>query len=429
MSISPARIAAFDILLRIQRERAFSSILLPLYEDALSPKDRALCHQLTLGVLRRQLYLDRAIDLFSDSKRLDDAVRISLRLGLFQLWFLDKIPAHPAVNESVELVRRAKKASARGFVNAILRRAGPVPISLTFADEIERLSVQTSHPRWLIERWIGQFGFEETSRLAEANNLEPEIAFRHTSRSESVTSFPLSRSSELVPGCFLADKVTPEMSAAASRGEIYFQDEGSQVVANSVRVHNNSRFLDVCAAPGSKFTQIAAHGNGSLFVAGDLYPHRARILSESIQRQGIANARVVVYNAEEAIPFPDETFDTILVDTPCSGTGTIRHNPELRYLLDPADLSELPAKQLSILRNASKLVREGGSLVYSTCSLEVDENEAVCEAFLASEPTFCKVRPAVPDRCLTSQGFARTMAHLDQMDGFFIAAFERSRPI
>ncbi len=153
MKISPARVAAFDVLKRIETEAAYSSVLLPEYEEHLSPLDRGLCHELVLGVLRHQIWLDRAIDLLSNGKKLDLGVRLSLRLGLYQIKFLDKIPSHAAVSDSVDLVQRAKKTSAKGFVNALLRRAERETIALTPIDDTDRIVLETSHPRWLVERW------------------------------------------------------------------------------------------------------------------------------------------------------------------------------------------------------------------------------------------------------------------------------------
>lgn len=426
MTISPARVAAFDVLHRIETERAFSSILLPQYEQNLSPNDRALCHQLTLGVLRRQMYLDLMIDHFAGGKKVDAAVRIALRLGLFQLLFLDRIPAHSAVNESVNLVQRARKSSARGFVNAILRRTQREPFSPEYADEMERISIETSHPRWLIEKWSALFGIEEAERLAISNNEQPAAAFRLTARAPEGLAFPGTRPSASVPGCFLADPVTPEIRAAADRGEIYFQDEGSQLVGSSVVVPENGTFLDVCAAPGSKATQVAAAGGAKLIVAGDIHSHRTRFLLENVRSQGAGNVSVVEYDAEAGLPFDEGSFDTVLVDAPCSGTGTIRHNPELRYFLQQDGFPALTDKQLRILKNASKTVRNGGSLIYSTCSLESEENETVADAFLSSGGAFVKAPPGVPDGFIGDGGYARTRPHVDKMDGFFIAPFVRT---
>jgi 16S rRNA (cytosine967-C5)-methyltransferase len=428
MNISPARIAAFDILLRIETERCFSSILLPEYESRLSPKDRALCHQLTLGVLRKQIYLDRVVDHFGCGKRLDPAVRISLRLGLYQLLFLDRVPDHSAVNESVNLVQKAKKTSARGFVNAILRRALREPFVPKYTDEVDKISVETSHPRWLIEKWIQRFGISETAMLAESNNAPPIAAFRLTARAPDGLRFEGAQESEFVPGCFLADPGTAEMAQAAERSEIYFQDEGSQLVGNAVVVPDGGLFLDVCAAPGSKLTQIAAQRNDGLIVGGDIHSHRTRFLLENAWTQSVSRVSVVQYDAENEFPFEEGSFDTVLVDAPCSGTGTIRHNPEIRYFLESDDITALSAKQRRILRNASKMVRNGGYLIYSTCSLEGEENEAIADDFLRSHPAFRKTAIDVPGRFVLDDHYARTMPHIDQMDGFFIASFVRSEP-
>lgn len=426
MSISPARSAAFDILFRTEHERAFSSILLAEYEQRLTPRDRALCHHLTLGVLRRQIYLDRAIAFFTKEKKIDLAVRISLRMGIFQLFFLDRVPAHSAVNESVNLVQRSRKGSARGFVNAVLRRAEREGFSPVYADDLERVEVETSHPRWLLDKWSDDLGPDTAALIAEANNSPPSIAFRSTARALSGTVFQEAVPSDFVPGCLIAAKRTAEMASAAERGEIYFQDEGSQLVGHAVRIATGGKFLDVCAAPGSKATQIAMNAPSSLCVAGDLHSHRTRYLLANVRSQGISNIGVVGYDAERDLPFAEASFDTVLVDAPCSGTGTIRHNPEIRYFLKPADFAELSAKQRRILKNASKMVRPGGVLVYSTCSIEREENEAVADSFLFEESGFKKVDPAVPGRFMNPEGYARTLPHRDEMDGFFIATFERN---
>jgi 16S rRNA (cytosine967-C5)-methyltransferase len=187
-------------------------------------------------------------------------------------------------------------------------------------------------------------------------------------------------------------------------------------------------FLDLCAAPGSKTTQIAAMPDAasSLIVAGDLYAARARLLRETCQRQNLSRVAVVQYDATAGLPFGDGTFDAVLVDAPCSGTGTLGHNPEIRYLLSESDIAELAAKQLTILLSASKLVKRGGRLIYSTCSLERDENEDVSEQFLTQSEGFRSVPPAVDQRFATAEGFAQTLPGRDAADGFFIAVFEKN---
>lgn len=427
MKISPARTAAFDILKRIETEQAFSSILLAEYEPKLSRKDRALCHQLALGVLRRQMFLDRVINHFAGGKKLDAAVRVSLRLGLFQLLYLDKIPQHSAVNESVSLVQRAKKSSAKALVNAVLRRAVREQFHSDYTDEIERLSFEYSHPRWLVEKWIDQFGNDQTESILRSNNEPPQLSFRFTTKTPLDTHFDGVRESKIVSNAFVADRMTPELAKAAAEGTIYFQDEASQMVARAIALPPSGRFLDVCAAPGSKITLIATSVDAqrATLIAGDLHEKRVSFLAENCRRQGVEEVRVVRYDAERELPFAEGGFDTVLVDAPCSGTGTIRHNPEIRYSISAADVEELSVKQRRILLNASKLLRKGGSLIYSACSLEREENEAVANDFLAVENLFERVLPRVPDRFLTADGYARTYPDRDGVDGFFIAVFRR----
>ncbi|MGI8466907.1 MAG: 16S rRNA (cytosine(967)-C(5))-methyltransferase RsmB [Pyrinomonadaceae bacterium] len=421
MNISPARRAAFEILSKIETEKAFSSYLLPIYEEKLEANDRALCHELTLGVLRKQIYLDRIIEQLSNGKKLDSAVKIILRIGLYQLIFLDKIPAHAAINDSVNLVQRAKKTSAKGFVNAILRKFTREEIVLDFADEIEKISVETSHPRWLIEKWIRQFGFAETAKLAGANNETPELDFRFTARTTEAVKKSLRRET--------VENEKNYLRELAANGKIYFQDKASQMVAEAVDLKQNESFLDVCCAPASKFSLINYLVGGEsrkLFVGGDLYLRRLDVARKNCERVGAKNYQIAAYDALDNLPFADESFDVILLDAPCSGTGTIRHNPEIRYFLGEKDFGELSAKQLRILENASKVLRRGGRLVYSTCSLEPEENEWIVEKFLGDDKDFRKAQIKLPQQFLTIDGDARTFPPRDETDGFFIAVLEKS---
>lgn len=435
MKISPARLASFEILGKIEKEKAFSSVLLPLYEEKLEARDRALCHELTLGVLRRKMYLDRVVESFSKTKiaKLDVEVLNALRLGLYQILFLDKIPAFSAINESVNLVRQAKKTSAKGFVNAVLRRATREQPELKFADETERVSIQTSHPRWLIENWINQFGFEEAEKLAQANNETPPLAFRLTAKSDEKTVGILRKlgvdldESKIAGGAWRVRKANEMLFVYAAEGKIYFQEESSQLVAETVNLQPDENFLDVCAAPGSKLTQIqnSKFKIQNLAVAGDLYEHRLRFLRQSAKNQGIKKLNLAVYDAENALPFAAEIFDRVLLDAPCSGTGTIRHNPEIRYFLTEKDFAELAKKQLQILQNASKTLKKGGRVIYSTCSMERAENEAVIEKFLAANEDFEKLEANLKEEFQTVEGFARTFPQRDDTDGFFIAVLGR----
>lgn len=432
MKISPARSAAYDILFKIETERAYSSALLAKYEPELSPVDRGLCHEIVLGVLRRKLLIDRYIDIFANDRKLDIEIRTILRMGVFQLFCLDRVPGYAAVNESVAMAQRARKSSARGLVNAVLRSAIRQKPPLVFKNEIERISVETSHPVWLIDRWQSQVGLETAEKLARSNNETPPVTFRRTMKGRLAQLPGDAVESEAVPGCFVAHLFSPDLQDLADRGLIYFQDEASQMVANAVGLRSGERFLDVCASPGGKTTAIAlcaaetGKSSDVQIVAGDLTWRRVQLLRDTCAKQGAESVRIVQYDAARGLPFGDETFDYVLVDAPCSGTGTIRHNPEIRYFLEPGDILRMREMQLAIMTNAAKTVRLGGRLVYSTCSLEIEENENVCANILSASADWRATEPNVPRRFLTKEGFARTFPHRDGLDGFFVATFRRA---
>jgi 16S rRNA (cytosine967-C5)-methyltransferase len=463
MKVSPARRAAFEILRRVE-DGAYSSVLLAAANDDLSAKDRALCHELVLGVLRRRLWLDRSLNYFADRpvEDLDLPVVLALRLGLYQLRFLSRIPPSAAVNESVNLIRAARLKSASSFVNAVLRRATREPDydpAAIVTGAVEKLAIETSHPAWLIERWRSEFGLEEATALARANTETAPFAFRFTARAllpanrnraqiiaELQTAGAELLESKIAPGAWRVIRRDMRSKSAGTDSEphagmralpsallrqlseeglIYFQDEASQLVAHLLAARAGDRVLDVCAAPGSKSTLIAALAPKASIVAGDLHEHRVRTISELAKRQGATNIQSLVHDATRTLPFTDGSFDRVLVDAPCSGTGTLRQNPEIRWRLQSADIAELAVKQARILEQAAAMVRSGGLLIYSTCSLETDENEAVVNDFLDQHPEFVKARLELLPHLLTDSGAVRTWPHRDDADGFFVAALRR----
>ncbi len=424
MPVSPARIAAYEILLRVERDRAYSSALLPKYESELNEKDAALCHQIVLGVLRRKLYLDKHIRDHAGSKKIDVEVLTALRIGTYQLLELDRIPDHSAVNDSVGLVQRARKTSAKGFVNAILRRIAGESGAVESGTSIDEVAIQLSHPKWLLERWITQFGSERAMAVGKANNHPSRIAFRLTAKDYDLQDLG-GEPSNIVNGAFTVDRLSGRLRELAEQGRIYFQDEASQLVASMVSIPDAGRFLDVCAAPGGKTSLIALRNRNVSLIAGDLYHPRVEFLRSNCVRQGIASIRIAQYDAAVSLPFAEDSFDTILIDAPCSGTGTIGSNPEIRYVLRPEDIEELSRKQLTILLNASKLLKSGGRLYYSTCSLEREENEDVVAAFIAGSSDFIVGSTDIDSRFRTSEGFGRTFPDRDGTDGFFFAELIR----
>jgi 16S rRNA (cytosine967-C5)-methyltransferase len=280
----------------------------------------------------------------------------------------------------------------------------------------------------LVEKWVGQRGFEPAEALTKANNLRPRAAFRITPKGirEGVVPSAGWQRSKYVPGCYFAERMTPGLRDLAENGRIYFQDEGSQLVGSLVNLEPGSKFLDVSAAPGSKTTMITSGApSDTLIVAGDVRQSRVRVLKGNCEAQGVSNVRIVRHDAVATLPFADGEFDSVLLDAPCSGTGTIRSNPEIRYFLKPGDFRELHDKQLAILRNASKTVRHGGRLIYSTCSLETEENEGVIVEFLSGNADFEIRRPEIAGELVTDNGFVRTLPEEHEMDGFFAAVLER----
>ncbi len=434
--VAPARSAAFEILSRVE-SGAFASVLLATTAVELDSRDRGLCYELVMGVLRWQLWLDYLITHFAkrNAAKLDPAVRIALRLGLYQIRFLTRIPVSAAVNESVNLVKRARLRSAEGLVNAVLRRAVREPNydpASAIPDALERLSVSTSHPAWLLERWIVAFGEAEAAALATANNLPAPTAFRLVNKVNESAILERLRSgganvspSEIVAGGWRVSGAAALLRELAQAGDLYVQDEGSQLVAQSVEVKTGDRVLDVCAAPGSKATQIAKVVEDVNLIAGDLHPQRLHTIREAAHLQGIDSISCLVLDGLRPLPFTEAAFDRVLVDVPCSGTGTLRHNPEIRWRISAEDITELSDRQLQILLNAARAVKPGGRLIYSTCSVELDENEAVVQSFLQRRAGFERAQLEVPTSLLTASGDVRTWPHREGTDGFYIAAFTR----
>jgi len=408
-------------------DSAFSSVLLASEEPKLKVADRALTHELVLGVLRWQILLDKIIEHFSKRSvdSLDLPVRIALRLALYQIRFLTRIPASAAVNESVNLVRSAKLSSAAAFVNAVLRRAireADYDPASSAKDPLDQLAIETSHPAWLIDRWIRGFGLREAESLARANNEIPPAAFRvvHSRANEDDVFEQLTAAGASVEHSTIAEHgfrisggsaALREFSAA---GHIYLQDEASQLVAQTLDARAGDRVLDLCAAPGGKTTLIADRtGDKASIIAADRYASRITTITTTAALHRLHNIKPVLVDAAAQLPFAPASFDRILVDAPCSGTGTLRRNPEIRYRLSPNDIPIFAAAQKQFLHNAAGVLKPTGRLVYSTCSVEPEENEHVVDDFLRTNPDF------------TARQTLRTWPQREGSDGFFMTVLER----
>ena len=456
MNISPARITAFEILLRVITEDAYASNLLaaPRYEN-LSSADHRLAHELTLGVLRWQARLDFFIEHFTKRKiaKLDNEVVIALRLGIYQLLFLDRVPPHAAINDAVNLVKLHKKKSAAPMVNAVLRsaqRAGAGEISKlieAIKDPLEKLSVATSHPRWLLENWLARFGFEQAQALAAANNEAPQTAFRFNRKvnSEAKTCEWLSennvqfRASKICPDAFVIEtgKFLAQ-SEAVKNNWIYLQDEASQLVAHLTAVNRSPttdhRLLDLCAAPGSKTSLMASLlPENSLLVACDLYAHRLLTLRELAAKSGLGNLNVIQLDATKPLPFAGEMqFCSVLLDAPCSGLGTLQRHPEIKWKVNADKINELSELQKKLILNAASQVKVGGILTYSVCSTEPAEGEEIVAWLLTQNSEFHDVtKKRMAEIKVNRLGLAginsgaRTLTHLHGCESFFVCVLQR----
>jgi 16S rRNA (cytosine967-C5)-methyltransferase len=387
MPVSPARRAAFAILLRVERDGAYSSDLLhatPLMRD-LGSRDHGLASEIALGCLRWQGALDAAIAAYSRRgiEKLDSEVRAALRMGCYQLQYLDRVPAHAAISESVDLVKQARKASAGPFVNAVLRKLAQVPRN--------EQAFEQAHPAWLVERWKRFYGEETTAAILKANLSAPTTYLRlNAAYPASETLAQLAREDiETEPtglaGCVSVLRGRPDTTDSYRAGRIRIQDIGSQMVVPLLQLETAHRFLDLCAAPGNKTCQaLEGRGTSRHAVAADRHAHRL-----SLMRQlATMPVDMVMLDGERLLPFREQ-FDRILVDAPCSGTGTLAHNPEIKWRLRPQDIADLAQKQIRLLTQALDVLAPGGMLVYSTCSIEPEENQQVIDAVLSSR-TDCR---------------------------------------
>jgi 16S rRNA (cytosine967-C5)-methyltransferase len=453
--VSPARAAAFDILLRVERESSYASDLLhsAAYER-LSTPDHALATELVMGVLRWRSRLDAGIALASAQSlsKLDVEILIALRLALYQFFWLDRIPQRAALHQSVELAKRARKRSAAPFVNAVLRKLSALSRNRNEdastegePASVEALARALAHPPWLVERWAREYGFSAARQICQHNQAIPATAIRlRTPTAEKQLQHD---GVSLSPGGLLASARRVEAgditkTPSFRAGQIAILDEASQLVAalvGSVDLEERSRILDCCAAPGGKTLAIADHNPAVAITAVELHPQRARLLQKLLLASQ-SSARISIVAAEaQHLPLSLQ-FDRILADVPCSGTGTLARNPEIKWRLRLDDLAKLHTRQVAILRSALAQLAPGGRLIYSTCSLEKEENENVVDEVLSEtngfRPLDCRDDLARlkesgeltwPDPTLLASGpYLRTIPGVHPCDGFFAAILERA---
>ncbi len=446
--IAPARVAAYEALLAVESGRADLPHALARARTGLADdRDRALAGEIATGTLRWQGAFDAVISRFASRpvSRFDREVLVIVRLTMFQLLHLDRVPASAAVNDAVSLTRRAGKRSAAPMVNAVLRRLSrerdrlpltSAPGASASREEIlDYLSATLSHPRWLAARWLDRHGFDAAERWTRFNNEPAALTLRanrlRTSRDDlaaaladvGVETVP----TRLAPDGLIVQRGNPLLTTLAHSGLFVVQEEASQLVPLMTGVAPGETVLDACASPGGKTTAMAAAMNDTgTIVASDVRKRRIGLLNAAIAASGATIVRIVQADAS-VLPF-SQRFDCVLLDAPCSGLGTIRRDPDLKWRRSEADFPALRTMQLQMLRGAAAVLKPGGRVVYSTCSSEPEENEEVIRAFVA-ESGFREVPPAgLPAALaplLTSHGHLRTYPFRDGVEAFFAAVLVR----
>jgi 16S rRNA (cytosine967-C5)-methyltransferase len=451
--IGPARTAAYHALRAIADRRAdLPSALARGREHLSDERDRALAAEIVTGTLRCQRTLDYLVECFANRRvaKVDADVLHVLRLSLYQLLHLDRVPASAVVDDAVDLVRRARKPSAAGFVNAVLhtalrqRHRLPLPprpdTTGDRAAVLAYLGVTHSHPEWLVSRWVERHGFDASERWVRFNNETPRLALRvntlRAGRDEVVATLSAA-GVETAPTHYGPDGLIVTAGnplrardSSASSSSFFVQDEASQLVSLAVAARASERVLDLCASPGGKTVAMAADMRDTgVLVACDTRARRVRLLHDTVRASGAACVRVVHVAATSPLPFA-HAFDRVLVDAPCSGLGTIRRDPDIRWRRNECDLVSLAHDQLTLLERAAALVRPHGRLVYATCSSEPEENEAVVDAFLSRHDEFelvdlrgdgsPRLAPLFDER-----GMMRTLPFAHGLEAFFAAALIR----
>ncbi len=450
--IAPARWAAYRAFAAVMRSDADLPTALHRARRTLEDeRDRALVTAIVTGTLRWLAAIDFQIARVARRPldRLDPEVRDILRISGFQLLFLERVPAPAVVNDAVQMIRRVRKRSAAGFANAVLRglgRAGGALPGEPAADAgrdalLEYLSVSLSHPRWLASRWLDRYGPHAALAWTRFDNAPAPLTLRvnvlkttpaalaEDLRAHGVETQP----ARYAPYGLVVVSGNPLETRLAGHGLFVIQDEASQLVASLAGVRSNERVLDACASPGGKTTALAAAmQDRGLVVANDVRPARMRLLEETVASSGASCIRLTQADLRVSAPFVD-AFDCVLVDAPCSGLGTVRRDPDIKWKRQESDLAPLARDALAMLTHAARAVRPGGRLVYATCSSEPEENDEVVAQFLAGHPAFVPIDPRrayerVPAglaAVLDPDGRLRTMPHAHGLEAFFGAVLRR----
>ena len=436
-----ARDAALESLLLMERRGAWSdgSVKRIVAQAGLDSRDAALCARMTYGVVQNRTLLDYYIDSWCSQKaaRLEPVVACVLRLGIYQILFMDKVPDRAAVHETVELVKRRGKVRAAGMVNAVLRKCVASKSTLPRLpqnDPLRRMTVQYSHPRWLVERLLSLIGEEETEAYLRMNNQVVPTTIQTNplkGTPEELEKLLRQTGAQVEPhpwlaGCFSVSGTGDlEQLSAFREGRFTVQDAAARLVATVAAPAPEDRVLDVCAAPGGKsFAMAMDRRDRGQILSCDVHPHKLKLIDSGAQRLGITSIRTALADAREEHAAWLEQADVVVADVPCSGLGIIRKKPDIRYK-NPRDLAQLPAIQGDILENACRYVCPGGVLVYSTCTVLPEENQEIIHVFLSRHPEFRRETFTLPGPVGLCDGEATLWPQRLGTDGFYICRMRR----
>jgi len=420
---TPPRRAALEILAQVRQGRAFDAALTGSVE-ALTDPDRRLAHELAAGVLRQRSLLDQQLGPLISRGWSSVAAELQdiLRLGAYQILALERVPAHAAVDTSVALARQTGGPGAAGFVNAVLRRltrVGP-GVARPQDDPAERLAAEHSHPVWLVHRWIDAFGLAQAEGLLRWNNTRPRLVAQPARLSlvqlaDEWRSAGLQFEPAPYGAGLIASLSRPTELPGYRAGHFIIQDPAQALLAGFIDPPADAIVYDACAAPGGKTVTLGRRVER--IVGGEIKRLRARRLADNLRRAGSGHEHVVVADARRP---PVRPVDVVLVDAPCLGTGTIARHPDARWRMTPEALNHIVALQRELLESAAGAVAPGGLLVYSTCSVEPEENRDQVESFLR------EAAPAFPSALLSSEGDLQILPQLHGMDGAYAARLRRS---
>lgn len=438
-----ARELALQTLTDILIDGAYSNHALSeqIEKNELTVQDKNFMTELVYGTLQHEQLLNFYVTPFFNGK-VKAWVRILIQMTLYQMLFLDSVPEHAAISEAVKIAKKRGGQFNGKLVNAILREMTrtPLPSLDTIKDEAERLAVETSHPLWLIKLWSKQFGWEKTIQMARANNERVNVTIRVNGvrgtreelkqklESEGITC----EYGNLSQDALVILKGNVIKTKAFEQGWFYVQDESSMLVARALKPKHHSKVLDTCSAPGGKTTHVAdlMRQTGTVY-AHDVYEHKIKLIEDNVKRLGLTNVVATLQDATTLNErYESDSFDAVLVDAPCSGLGILRRHPEVKITKQPSDLDEIMMIQKKILNTVAPLVKVGGTLVYSTCTVNRKENDKMVEQFLAQHPEY-ELDPTLVNRLpevlheQTKNGMVQLFPGDYQTDGFFIACLKR----